>query len=116
MSSRDEYVDSVKRSFVTLGKDAVMKALLQKVPFLSLPFFNPLAGMFITWVLTKVTELTETGIFFLYIDMRVNSQAKEFEAAAYANRIAQLSGTAEEKKRAEHNLKVAFTKFIRLTN
>jgi len=116
MSSRDEYVDSVKRSFITLGKDAVMRELLKKVPFLSLPVVNPFAVLIVTWILTKVTEMTETGIFFLYIDMRVNSQAKEFEAAAYANRIAQISGTAEEKKRAEHNLKIAFTKFIRLTS
>lgn len=116
MSSRDEYVDSVKRSFIAIGKDAVMKELLLKVPFLSLPVLNPFAALIVTWILTNIVNMTETGIFFLYIDMRVNSQAKEFEEAAYANRIAQMSGTPEEKKRAEHNLKVAFTKFIRLTN
>lgn len=116
MSLRDEYVASVKSAFVTIGKDAVMKLLIQKVPFLSLPFLNPLASMLVGWILTQVVDATETGLFFLYIDMRVNTQAKDFEQAAYANRRAQLTGTPEEKRRAEENLKDTFRKFIRLTH
>jgi len=116
MSLRDEYVASVKSAFVTLGKDAVMKLLIQKVPFLSWGFFNPIASMFVGWVLTQVVDATETGLFFLYIDMRVNTQAKDFEQAAYNNYKTRLNGTPEEIKLAEENLKVAFTKFVRITN
>lgn len=116
MSSRDEYVSSLKNSFVTLGKSTVMKALLQKVPFLAMPVLNPLTAMFVGWVLKQVVDLGETGVFFMYIDMRVNDQAKDFEAAAYANRAAQLNGTPEEKARAEKQLKISFARFIRLTS
>lgn len=116
MSTRDEYVNSLKQSFITIGKDAVMRLLIQKIPFFSLPFFNPLAAMAVGWVVKQLAVGAETGAFFLYIDMRVSAQAKDFELAAYANRQAQLTGTPEEKARAAKVLKIAFAKFVRLTS
>lgn len=116
MTTRDEYVASIKSAFAAVGKDVVLKALLQKIPMLSFPILNPIVTYLVGWMISLLLDNAETGLFFLYIDMRVDVQAKDFEAAAYENRKAQLSGTPEEKALAEKKLKIAFSKFIRLTN
>ena len=114
--TRQEYVTLMKETFVTLGVKAVMSELTSKWSFFALPFFNPLTKLAVEWVVKFLAKHGETAAFFLYIDMRVGEQAKDFEAAAIKNFIAQKTGTPEEKKRAEENLKLKFTAFAMLRN
>jgi len=114
--TRTEYVTLMKETFVTLGVRAVMSELVSKWSFFALPFFNPLTKLAVEWVVKFLAKYGETAAFFLYIDMRVGEQAKDFEAAAMANFMAQKTGTPAEKKRAEENLKRTFTEFVMLTN
>ena len=113
--SRDDYVEIIKSSFVTFGVKILMAEAVSAVPFLAWPFFNPITKMAVEWAVTKLVTSGETAAFFLFIDMRVGKQAKGFEQAAIENAVAQLKGTAEEKKNAEQNLKIAFRDFIRIT-
>ena len=118
MSSRDVYVDVIKEAFITLGKKAAMEFIVAKLPFLQSGFgaiiVNPIVGYFITMAVKGITEGAETAAFFLYIDMRVGEQGKDFEAAAYENYRAQREGTPEEKLRAENNLKITLRNLVHL--
>lgn len=118
MSSRDEYVAVIKQAFVTLGKKAAMEYIVAKIPALGKGFagttLNPILGFFIGLAMKGITEGAETAAFFLYIDMRVGEQGKDFEAAAYENYRAQREGTPEEKLRAENNLKVTLRNLVHL--
>lgn len=109
MGSRDDYVDALKSSFVTLGTNAALTALSAEAPWLNLPIIRSIARFFVGRVLRIVADTGETAVFFLYIDIRVNKQAKDFEFAAYANHEAQLNGTKEQKIAAE---KLLFEKFV----
>lgn len=113
--TRDEYVESLKSSFVTLGTNAAFVALAAQVPFLNFPVVNIITKMIIGRILRAVATETETAAFFMYIDMRVNAQAKDFELAALTNRKAQESGSAEEKANAEKELIQKFRDFVRIT-
>ena len=118
MSSRDEYVAVIKQAFVTLGKKAAMDYIVAQIPALGKgiagAIVNPVIGFFITQALEGIIEGAETAAFFLYIDMRVGDQGKDFEAAAYENYRAQREGTPEEKLRAENNLKVTLRNLVHL--
>jgi hypothetical protein len=120
MSSRDEYVAVIKQAFITLGKKAAMEFIVAKIPQLGVGILgavaNPILGYFIGLALEGITTAAETAAFFLYIDMRVGQQGKDFEAAAYANYNAQRNGTPQEKANAEKQLKTALRKLVVLTN
>lgn len=116
MSTRDEYVEVIKNAFTTLAKQAAMRYLLSNLPFLAISWINPIASYFVGIVIEGIVVRGETAAFFLYIDMRVGQQAKDFEAAAYENYHAQQNGTPQEKKDAEANLKNKFRAFAVLTN
>lgn len=114
MNNRDAYVSVLKSAFITLGKDAVAAFLAKNVPFLVTGLLSPITAYIVGLVLEALVTQAETAAFFLYTDMRVNEQSRDFEKAAYANLAAQMSGTPEEKLRAEQNLKVTFRNFIHL--
>lgn len=116
MGKRDEYVAGLKGAFVTLGTKMAFTALLAEAPWLNLPIIRTIAKFLIEKVLTLVTNQTEMGVFFLYIDTRVNAQASAFETAAYVNREVQKNGTDLQKQAAEEELFRRFVAFAKLTN
>lgn len=116
MGTRDEYVASIKQAFVTLGSRAVMSYLTVEFPFLGLPIVKDVLGLIVDKIIKIQVDTAELGIFFLYIDVRVNNQGHEFVDAAYRNRNAQLHGTDQEKQDAEENLRLAFKRFATLTS
>jgi hypothetical protein len=93
-----------------------MQFLVAKIPFLALPIINPIVGFIVGYVLQIAIKQTEMGAFFLYIDTRTNKQGVAFMESAIKNRIAQQSGTAEEKINAEKNLIDSFRSFVKFTN
>lgn len=116
MSTRDEYASQIKSAFLSLGKQAAMRFLITKFPFLGLSIINPIVGFFVEMVLTALITETEMAAFFLYIDMRTGSQSKAFEQATKENQLAQIHGTPNEKKLAEEKLRRVFREFAALSN
>jgi hypothetical protein len=114
--TRDEYVEMIKSAALTAGKKAVMQKLVAKIPFLSVPLINPIIGYIAGLVLETAIRETEMGLFFLYVDLRLNAQAKDFEAAALKNMKAQMSGSDDEKKIAEKELIDSFRAFVKFSN
>lgn len=113
---RDAYVDLLKSTALEIGKRFVMQYLLTKLPFLALPIINPIAGFVVGYILKIAIRESEFGLFFLYIDLRTNRQGVNFIEAASKNRIAQVSGSPEQKAKAEKELIDSFRQFAKFTN
>lgn len=120
-SSRDLYVEQLKSTFLALGKEQVLKLLLAQLPArLTTGFIgtllNPIFGYLVGKVLEIAIREAEIGAFFLYIDLRVKGQAKDFNEKMAANLEAQKGGDPREIAKAEKELKDAFKAFVKLTN
>jgi len=121
MPTRDEYVEQLKSTFLSLGKQQVLKLLLAQLParltsgFLG-TLLNPILGFLVGKVLEIAIREAEIGAFFLYIDMRVKGQSKEFEGKMAAHLEAQKSGDPVRIAKAEKELKDAFKAFVKITN
>lgn len=80
--THQEYVDTLKSSALELGKKLVMQRLVAQLPFLATPFVHGLTLLLVGKVLEIAIRETEFGAFFLFIDVRVNRQGKDFAEAA----------------------------------
>ena len=121
MPTRDEYVELLKSTALSVGKQKVLPLLLAQLPAkLTTGFFgallNPLFGLIVGKALEIAIRETEMGAFFLFIDLRTSAQGREFEKQALANFEKQKHGTPEEKEAAELALIDAFRKFVKFTN
>lgn len=114
--TRDEYVGSIKSAIKEAGKTLVLQILKSRLPFLANPVLSPVVSYFVGQVLMILVDATEFGAFIIYTDIRTSKQGKDFVLAANRNRIAQESGTPEEKESAKKELMDSFRKFAVLTN
>ena len=114
-STHDEYVKTLKSTFINLGKKAAVAKITKAIPFLALGPMSALTSMAVEAILTIVVNETETGLFFIYTDMRVNSQGRDFSKAALHNFKMQQSGTKEQKDEAEKALITAFNKLVKFS-
>jgi hypothetical protein len=118
---RDEYVELLKSTALSLGKKAVLNLLIPALPGwmtsgLIGTLLNPLFGYLVGMILELAIRETEIGMFFLYIDLRTSAQGREFEKTARANLEKQKNGTPAEKEKSEKELIDAFRAFVKFTN
>lgn len=114
--SRDQYIEMLKQAFLAVGVDGLFKYLVAQIPFLGFALVAPQVKIILRFFIGKMLEHGETAAFFYYIDTRVGSQHDGFEKAALEYHRILETGTDEEKKRAEENLKLKFSEFVRLTS
>lgn len=112
----DDYVESIKSAFISLGTNAILAALAESVPFTNIPILRSIIRYLVSYALTLLAKDVEMEVFFIYTDFRTNGEAKDFEAAALANAKAQATGTPEEKLNAEKLLIDKFTAFARISS
>lgn len=109
MPTRDEYANTIKTGAVSLGTGMAMTALVTKFPILSNPILNKLTE----WVVDEIVETlvlkTEFGLFFSYIDLRVNKQGQAFFNAVKVRQELGEDATSEERDRAERDQIHAFS-------
>ncbi len=110
--SHQEYVEAMKNEAIRRGVDALCGEVLRNLPFLMTGPFGIITKFIITKAVTVLIQKTEFGIFFKYIDLRVDSQGKDFSAAAVKNYQIQKTGTPEEIKKSEEELAQKFKNFI----
>ncbi len=110
MKSSD-YTQIIKKAFINFGIVEVSKYVAKQIPWLFLPIFSPITNLIISKIVFILVEKTEVGLFFLYTDMRVDQQGRNFSDAVMNNHRLQLEGTEDEKKQAEHELMVSFKTF-----
>lgn len=103
MPTRDEYVETIKHTFVNMGDELVMAYLIARMPFFSLPVVKKITSFVIRKVLGIIAWKTELGAFFLFIDFRTSSQGRAFYDKAVKNRDVQNNpnATPQEKENAK---------------
>lgn len=114
--TRDEYVDLIKSTALDLGSRFAMRYLIARFSFIALPIIGPIVEWAVGYILRIAIRETEMGAFFAFIDTRTNQQGVKFTDAAIRNRIAQTTGSAEDKIKAEQELIDSFRAFVKLTN
>lgn len=107
--TRDQYVELIKNSAVDMGKRALIAKLAASVPFFAGGLPAKLAALIIDKVVTELVKQTEFGLFFLYVDMRVDKQGSDFEKAA----IEWFNASPDEKEKYE---KAYLEKFYNLAS
>lgn len=113
---RDDYVNSIKSAFVLLGTKAVVTELVALTGFFALPLIGPFTNWAVEKILTIVATKAETQAFFLFIDMRVAEQGRDFEAAALAYWTLNQSGSPEAIKEAENELIKKFVPLVKFAS
>ena len=102
----DEFVKNLKESLVNLGTTAVMSYLSVQVPVLAkIPFVPKIVEYLTRRFLTFITNASELGGYYLYIENHTKEQAQAF-AEATVNYY-KAKGTADEQKRKEAYIEAA---------
>lgn len=114
--TRTEYIEAIKSAVLSSTVKAVMGMLVEYNGFFALPIINPIIQLIVQWILTAAIRQTELAMFFLYVDLRVNEQGKEFEKAAINNELMQRIGTPKEKADAEKKLIDSFRNLAKFTS
>lgn len=110
-----EYVEQIKAASVTLLKQALIGVAIKWLPALASGPFNYVLVKLMTKLAEELAQRGELLVFFKYIDMRTDGQAKDFEAAMVYNHSIQITGTKEEKEDAEKKLEIALNKLVTLS-
>ena len=110
--THQEYVDAIKKSAISTGKKVLVQYLTKKLPFLFFPIIGPVTGLVLEKIVEILVRETEFGIYFKYIDLRVDAQGRAFSEAAIKNYQAQLSGDKDAIAKAEKELIEKFKSFV----
>lgn len=113
-SNRKEYIEAAKAAFLNLMVRGAIVGMTAQFPFLAIPGISQVFEMLVRKIISTGIEKGETGIFFVYVDFRVDRQASAFIDAALNNYRVQQTGTDEEKHEAEKRLIAAFDDFVKL--
>lgn len=117
MTTRDEYVESMKLFLSSLMKKNAIAWITQLVPkLMAIGFAQNLVAFALGLIISKALEGLEMLSFFKYIDVRVNEQGHDFADAAMENYRVHLNGTKEEKEIAETKAFDKFAAFVVLTS
>lgn len=114
--TRDDYVNSIKSAFVLLGTKAVMTELVALTGFFAFPLIGPITNWVIEKILTIVATKAETQAFFLFIDMRVAEQGRDFESAAINFWKLKQGTDAQAIKEAENELIKKFVPLVKFAS
>lgn len=109
-----EYIEIARGLGVKVLQKSIIGGVVKAIPFFALGLPNTLLVKFATWLAGVIADQAEMMIFFKYIDLRTDSQAKDFEAAMIKNHQVQLTGTDQEKKDAEKILTDALYRLVSL--
>lgn len=113
--THDEYVEILKSTLLRQAKKSILKVIFKKFSLLAWGPIGPLVGFVVEKVLEIAIYQSELAIYLLYTDFRVARQGKDFNKALEANLEAQKNGSPDDIKKAEDDLKIAFTNLTRLT-
>lgn len=114
--THQEYVDAIKKSAIATGKKLLIQAIAKKLPFLFVPVIGPITSFALEKVVEILVRETEFGIYFKYIDLRVDAQGRDFSEAAIKNYHVQQSGDKDAIAKAERELIEKFKSFVVLVS
>lgn len=110
--------------FVNILKEELLKSLVKssttwlvsKLPFLGWGPLAPILNLFLTKFLKFLIYESEMACYFLFVELRVNKQGKDFYNALEAKFKAIEGGNPDEIKKTEKDAIDAFRNLVKLTN
>lgn len=80
----DDLVQINKDAFIKVGDTALLGVILPAIPFLGTPAILPLTTKAVNWIITKLADTAEMGVFFVFTDMRVSTQGSTYITSVQA--------------------------------
>lgn len=114
--TRQESVDLLVAQASSIIKAKIIAWLVSKFIFLSWGPFGPLISHYAGKLAEYIAKDVEMRMFFIYTDLRVDSQGKDYLKAMAVFQKTKLSGNDEEIKNAETILKLSFSNLVRLNS
>lgn len=111
----EELVKINKDYFKSIVSAGAKTALLTYFPWMSVAPCPYLLDMFLDWLTSKIADILEQSAYFIYTDLRISQQGKDYVEAKLKGFKAELSGNLEELKIAQENIKKAFRTFAKFT-
>jgi hypothetical protein len=103
--TNEEAVALAKDKFTTAAEAAINAALLASpLAIIEAPPWSLLTHEAVHWIAQTLAKDAELAVFFAYINFNVNQQGHDFIQAVLQNKLAQQTGTEDEKKIAQKNL------------
>lgn len=99
--------------FCNLVSQGLKTTLLAYFPFLLAPPFPYFIDLFLDWLVKQIAEILEQAAFFVYTDFRVSAQGKAYVEAKLKGFKAEMSGSLEDIKRTQDEIKNAFRTFAK---
>lgn len=116
MNNRNETADLLRKQAETIVKKAIISFFAKKAAFLLWGPFGVLVSLFAGQLAEYITKEGELRAFFLYIDLRTDSQGRAYLKAMKDYQGAKSEGDIEKLKEKEAKLNEAFKALIVLTN
>lgn len=107
-----KYAEALRIAFFHQAKKVIVNTLVSWLPFLGGSFFSPIFGFIASKIATGLATDGKLLVYFQYIDMRVDAQAKGYGQAAIEYHNALESGDENEIKRTEKILDAKFDAFV----
>ena len=107
----EELVKINKDYFKSIVSTGAKTALLAYFPFLAVAPGPYLVDLFLDWLTTKLADILEQSAYFIYTDLRLSTQGKNYVEAKLKGYQAELSGNLESIKNAQEEIKKAFRIF-----
>lgn len=110
-----EHIEIVKSYGALALKNVMIKWVVKTLPIFASGPFNYVLVKLATKFGKEAAEEGEMRVFFVYVDFRTDSQAKDFEAAMLKNHATQNNGSNEDKTNAEKELVTALNSLVHLS-
>lgn len=112
MTESQKYAEALKTAFFFQASKTIIQSLTAWMPFLGGSFFYPVVGFVAAKIAMALATDAKLIIYFQYIDMRVDAQAKGYGQAAIDYHNALESGDENEIKRTEKILDAKFDALV----
>lgn len=114
--NRNEAADLLRGQAETIIKKSIVSFVAKKAAFLLWGPFGVLVSYFAGQLAEYISKEGELRIFFLYIDMRTDSQGRDYLKAMKEYQGAKNEGDIEKIKEKESKLDEAFRALVVFTN
>jgi hypothetical protein len=116
MTTTAQIVKVAKDLFEATIKKAATAYITGIMPFFAIPVLSTFLSKVLDLIIGKASDSLEMAGFFVYTDIRTSRQGKAYFDAKIKGYELELTGTPEQKKAAEDEIKKAFIAFASFTS
>lgn len=104
----------VAKDFFSEASSLILKNYL--APIIAIPILGNVVSKLIDFFIAKISDGLELLGYFKYVDFRTTEQGKTYFDSKVKGYQVELSGTLEEKQKAEDEIKKTFEAFAKFNS